>query len=164
MHRWRQADRKVVRAIAGSTSEGAPVATTTRKAHTDWTGGLLDGSGEVTFDSSGIGSQAVSWAARSEAPGGKTSPEELIAAAHSSCFSMALSGALAKAGTPPTSLNTRAEVDFTPGTGITAIRLFLRGDVPGLDAAGLAAAAKGAKENCPVSQALRAVPIELTVE
>jgi osmotically inducible protein OsmC len=77
---------------------------------------------------------------------------------------MALSGALAKAGTPPTSLNTRAEVDFTPGTGITAIRLFLRGKVPGLDTAGFAAAANDAKENCPVSKALKAVPIELTIE
>jgi len=140
------------------------VATTTRRAHTDWSGGLLDGSGDVTFDSSGIGTQPVSWTVRSEQPNGKTSPEELIAAAHSSCFSMALSGALAKAGTPATSLNTRAEVDFTPGTGITAIRLFLRGDVPGLDAAGFAAAATDAKENCPVSQALKSVPIELTVE
>ena len=138
--------------------------TTTRKAHTDWTGGLVDGSGDVTFDSSGIGTQSVSWAARSEEPNGKTSPEELIAAAHSSCFSMALSGALAKAGTPPTSLSTRAEVDFTPGAGITEIRLFVRGDVPGLDVAGFAAAADGAKENCPVSQALKSVPIELTVE
>ena len=140
------------------------MATTTRRAHTDWSGGLLDGSGEVAFDSSGIGAQPVSWAARSEEPGGKTSPEELIAAAHSSCLSMSLSGALARAGTPPTSLNTRAEVDFTPGSGITAIRLFVRGDVPGVDAAGFAAAANTAKENCPVSQALKSVPIELTVE
>ena len=140
------------------------MATTTRRAHTEWAGGLLDGSGEVTFDSSGIGSQPVSWAARSEEPGVKTSPEELIAAAHSSCFSMSLSGALARAGTPPTSLHTRAEVDFTPGTGITAIRLFTRGDVPGLDAEGFAAAANNAKDNCPVSKALKSVPIELTVE
>ena len=92
-----------------------------------------------------------------------TSPEELIAAAHSTCFSMALSHGLAQAGTPPTHIETSAEVDFKPGTGITAIRLFVRGEVPGLDADGFAAAAAGAKENCPVSQALKAVPIELTI-
>jgi osmotically inducible protein OsmC len=106
----------------------------------------------------------VSWPARSAEPNGVTSPEEFIAAAHSACFSMALSNGLAKAGTPPTQLNTRAEVDFQPGTGITAIRLFVSGDVPGLDAEGFAAAAAAAKEGCPVSQALKAVPIALVVE
>ena len=138
--------------------------TTTRKAHTEWTGSLLDGSGQVTLDSSGTATFDVSWAARSEEANGKTSPEELIAAAHSACFSMALSSGLAKAGTPPTALHTRAEVDFTPGTGITGIRLFASGDVPGLDADGFAEAAMNAKDGCPVSQALKAVPIELTVE
>lgn len=137
---------------------------TTRHAHTRWTGSLLEGSGTVTLDSSGLGSYDVSWPSRAEEPNGRTSPEELIAAAHSSCFSMALSGALARAGSPPTSLETRAEVDFQPGVGITSIRLFVRGDVPGLDANGFAEAARDAKENCPVSQALKAVPIELTVE
>ena len=104
------------------------------------------------------------WAARSEEPNGVTSPEELLAGAHSACFSMALSAALAKAGTPATTLDTRAEVDFTPGTGITGIRLFVRGDVPGLAADAFVAAAHDAKDNCPVSQAIRAVPIVLTVE
>ena len=92
-----------------------------------------------------------------------TSPEELIAAAHATCFSMALSHGLSQAGTPPTSLATSAEVDFQPGTGITAIRITVSGQVPGLDEAGFAAAAENAKVNCPVSQALRAVPISLTV-
>ena len=86
------------------------------------------------MDSSGVGTYPVSWPSRAEEPAGKTSPEELIAAAHSSCFSMALSNGLAKAGTPATRLETRADVDFQPGTGITEIRLHVRGDVPGLDA------------------------------
>jgi osmotically inducible protein OsmC len=137
---------------------------TTRHASAKWNGSLMEGSGEVSLDSSGIGTFAVSWPARSAEPNGVTSPEELIAAAHATCFSMALSHGLAQAGTPPTQLNTRAEVDFQPGTGITGIRLFVSGDVPGLDADGFAAAAAAAKEGCPVSQALKAVPIELVVE
>ncbi len=137
--------------------------TTTRSASAVWNGALLDGSGQVTLDSSGIGTYPVSWPARSAEPNGVTSPEELIAAAHATCFAMALSNELAKAGTPPTELRTSAEVDFTVGTGITAIRLHLEGEVPGLDDAGFRAAAEGAKEHCPVSQALSAVPISLTV-
>lgn len=137
---------------------------TTRSSSTVWNGSLLEGSGEVTLESSGTGTFPVSWPARSEEPNGLTSPEELIAAAHSACFSMALSNILAKQGTAPTTLNTRAEVDFQPGTGITGIRLFISGDVPGLGADGFAAAAAAAKEGCPVSQALAAVPITLVVE
>jgi osmotically inducible protein OsmC len=134
---------------------------TTRKASTTWTGGLADGHGEVTLESSGIGTYDVSWAARSEEPGGKTSPEELIAAAHSSCFSMALSNALGKAGTPPQQLQTSAEVDFQPGKGITGIRLSVRGSVDGIDADQFASYAEEAKKNCPVSQALAGVDITL---
>jgi osmotically inducible protein OsmC len=137
---------------------------TTRHASAKWNGSLMEGGGEVTLDSSGIGTFAVSWPARSAEPNGVTSPEELIAAAHATCFSMALSNGLAKAGTPPTELRTSAEVDFVPGTGITEIRLRVSGDVPGLDAAGFAEAAAAAKEGCPVSQALKAVPITLTVD
>jgi osmotically inducible protein OsmC len=137
---------------------------TTRSARTAWAGGLVDGRGEVTLESSGVGTFDVSWAARAEEPNGSTSPEELIAGAHSACFCMALSSALGKAGTPPTSLDARAEVDFTPGTGITGIRLSVRGEVPGLDDEAFATAAHDAKENCPVSQALKDVPIVLTVE
>ncbi len=137
---------------------------TTRSALTVWNGTLFEGDGQVTLDSSGSGSFPVSWPARAEEPNGKTSPEELIAAAHCSCFCMALSNGLAKAGTPPTRLEAKAEVDFQPGTGITGIRLHVKGDVPDLDAQGFTAAAEDAKVNCPVSQALRAVPITLSVE
>ena len=135
---------------------------TTRKAETHWEGSLADGSGRVQLVSSGVGGFDVTWASRAEDPNGRTSPEELIAAAHSSCFSMALSHALAQAGTPPTSLDVSAEVDFQAGTGITAIRLGVTGTVPGLDQAGFEKAANDAKANCPVSQALKAVPIALT--
>jgi lipoyl-dependent peroxiredoxin len=134
---------------------------TTRNATTHWEGSLMEGGGEVTLESSGIGTYAVSWPARAEEANGKTSPEELIAAAHSSCFSMALSGALAKAGTPPTSLDTSAAVTFQPGTGITGIALTVRGVVPGMTAEQFEEAAQGAKTGCPVSQALSAVPITL---
>ena len=89
---------------------------TTRSAHTVWEGNLLEGNGVVTFDSSGaIGEQPVTWASRAQEANGKTSPEELIAAAHSACYNMALSNILAKAGTPPQALDTRADVTFEPG-------------------------------------------------
>jgi osmotically inducible protein OsmC len=138
--------------------------TTTRKAAAIWNGNLLEGSGTVSLVSSEVGTFNVSWPARSAEPNGQTSPEELLGAAHAACFSMALSSGLAKAGTPPTQLRTSAEVDFLPGTGITEIRLTVSGDVPNLDAEGFRAAAESAKANCPVSQALKAVPINLTVE
>jgi osmotically inducible protein OsmC len=137
---------------------------TERTAEVTWHGSLLEGSG--TIDSVGSGAFApldVSWAARAEEEsGGKTSPEELIAAAHAACFSMALSHGLAQAGTPANELRTSATVTFVPGTGITKIVLSTRGDVPGLDEAGFRAAAEAAKEGCPVSKALAGVPeIEL---
>jgi osmotically inducible protein OsmC len=137
---------------------------TTRTAHTAWEGNLLEGKGVVTFDSSGIGEQPVTWASRAEQANGKTSPEELIAAAHSSCFSMALSHALAGAGTPPTRIETKADVTFQPGTGITGIHLSVEGTVPGLDADGFAAAAEDAKKNRPVSQALAGTEITLSAK
>lgn len=135
----------------------------TRTAKTSWEGSLEDGKGRVSLESSGIGTYDVSWPARTEEPGGRTSPEELIAAAHSSCFSMALSGALSKAGTPPQSLETRAEVTFVVGEGITTIRLTVVGRVDGISEEDFVAAAEGAKENCPVSQALAGVK-EVTVD
>lgn len=137
---------------------------TTRTAHTVWNGDLKQGSGEVTFDSSGIGTQPVTWASRAEEPNGRTSPEELIAAAHSSCFSMALSNGLNSKGTPPTRLNTRAEVTFQPGTGITGIHITVEGEVPGADEAAFTAAAEEAKADCPVSQALSGTTITLTAK
>ncbi|GAB2998800.1 OsmC family protein [Saccharothrix stipae] len=135
---------------------------TTRKATTHWEGNLLQGKGTVALESSGIGSYDVSWPSRAEAANGKTSPEELIAAAHSSCYSMALSHGLAQAGTPPQQVDTSAEVTFQPGTGITGIHLTVTAIVPGLDAEGFAAAAEDAKRNCPVSQALTGTEITLT--
>lgn len=138
---------------------------TTRSAHTVWEGSLLEGNGVVTFDSSGaIDAQPVTWASRSEEANGKTSPEELIAAAHSSCFSMAFSHALAQAGTPVNKLVTSADVTFQPGEGITGIHLTVEGTVPGLDEEAFVAAAEQAKVNCPVSQALKAVPVTLTAK
>ena len=134
---------------------------TTRNASTHWEGTLFEGAGQVTLESSGIGSYDVSWASRAEEANGKTSPEELIAAAHSSCFSMALSNGLAKAGTPATSLDTSAAVDFVPGTGITEIRLTVRGVVEGISADDFVAAATAAKDGCPVSQALTGTTIKL---
>ena len=136
-----------------------------RRASVTWNGDLMSGSGTIDEVGSGaFGPLDVSWAARSEeASGGKTSPEELIAAAHAACFSMALSHGLAQAGTPPEQLQTSATVTFVPGTGITKIALTARGSVPGLDAEGFRAAAETAKENCPVSKALAAVP-DVTVD
>ena len=134
---------------------------TTRTATTHWEGSLFEGAGKVTLESSGLGTYDVSWAARAEEPNGKTSPEELIGAAHSACFSMALSNGLAKAGTPPTALDTSAEVDFVPGEGITEVRLTVRGSVAGMSAEDFAAAAEDAKTNCPVSQALTGTTITL---
>ena len=134
---------------------------TTRNASTHWEGTLFEGAGKVTLESSGTGTYDVSWASRAEDANGKTSPEELIAAAHSSCFSMALSNGLAKAGTPATSLDTSAAVDFVLGTGITEIRLTVKAVVPGMSEEDFVAAAEGAKVGCPVSQALAAVPIKL---
>ncbi|AQW50546.1 OsmC family peroxiredoxin [Streptomyces violaceusniger] len=137
---------------------------TTRTAHTVWQGNLAQGQGTVTFDSSGIDQQPVSWPSRAEQANGKTSPEELIAAAHSSCFSMALSHGLTQAGNPPTQLTTQADVTFQPGTGITGIHLTVEGTVEGLDEAAFTAAAEDAKKNCPVSQALAGTEITLSAK
>jgi osmotically inducible protein OsmC len=134
---------------------------TTRNATTRWHGPLIEGAGQVTLESSGLGTYDVTWASRAEDPNGRTSPEELIAAAHSSCFSMALSGALARAGTPPEMLETSAAVTFQPGEGITGVHLTVRGTVPGIDADAFVQAAETAKTNCPVSKALTGTTITL---
>jgi osmotically inducible protein OsmC len=134
---------------------------TTRTSKTHWEGSLMEGAGSVSLESSGLGTYDVTWASRAEDPNGRTSPEELIAAAHSACFSMALSHALAGAGTPPQSIDTQADVDFQPGKGITGIRLSVVGQVEGLSADDFAAAAEEAKKNCPVSQALAGTTITL---
>ncbi len=134
---------------------------TVRNANAHWEGSLMEGSGTVELSTSGAGSFPVTWAARSQDANGKTSPEELIAAAHSTCFSMALSNGLADAGTPPTTVDTSAEVTFVPGKGITEIKLTVKAAVPGMSAEDFEAAAQDAKANCPVSQALKAVDISL---
>jgi len=135
-----------------------------RTANVTWSGSLLEGSGRIENVGSGsFGPLDVTWASRTEDSGGRTSPEELIAAAHASCFSMALSGGLARAGTPPERLETSATVTFVPGTGITKSALTVRGTVPGMDEAAFREAAEDAKINCPVSQALAAVP-EITLD
>jgi lipoyl-dependent peroxiredoxin len=138
---------------------------TDRRADVTWQGSLMDGSGTIRSTTSGaIGEQPVSWAARSEdRTGGKTSPEELIAAAHASCFSMALSNGLTRAGNPPEQLDTSATVTFQPGEGITKIALTVEGTVPGIDEAAFKEAADDAKRNCPVSKALASVP-EITLD
>jgi lipoyl-dependent peroxiredoxin len=134
---------------------------TTRNATTQWQGSLMEGAGEVTLESSGLGTFDVTWASRAEDPNGRTSPEELIAAAHSACYSMALSNTLAKAGTPPERLETSAAVTFQPGEGITGVHLTVRGTVPGIAAEQFTEAAESAKTGCPVSQALTGTTITL---
>jgi lipoyl-dependent peroxiredoxin len=138
---------------------------TDRRAEVTWNGSLLEGSGTIDSSTSGvIGGQTVSWKARStDEAGGSTSPEELIAAAHAACFSMALSAGLSKEGHPPDELKTSATVTFQPGEGITKIALAVTGTVPGIDADAFRAAAEGAKESCPVSKALAGVP-EITLD
>ena len=135
-----------------------------RTASVTWTGSLTDGAGRIDSVGSGaFGPLEVTWASRTEDSDGLTSPEELIAAAHASCYSMALSGALAKAGSPPEKLETSATVTFVPGTGITKSAIRVRGTVPGIDEAAFLEAAEGAVEGCPVSKALAALP-EITLD
>jgi len=137
---------------------------TERHADVTWNGSLMEGSGRIDSSTSGrLDGLDIDWRARSEEAGGKTSPEDLIAAAHASCFAMALSNGLAKAGNPPDELKTSATVTFVPGQGITRIELTVRGTVPGIGADAFRQAAQDAKENCPVSQALAGVP-EITLD
>jgi lipoyl-dependent peroxiredoxin len=127
-----------------------------RKAEVTWSGNLLNGTGKIDFTGSGaIQGLDMTWASRSEPDeNGRTSPEELIAAAHASCFSMALSHGLAQAGTPPDRLHVKATSTFVPGTGITNMKLDVTGRVRGMDEDAFRQAAETAKENCPVSKAM----------
>ena len=131
----------------------------TREARAVWNGDLLSGTGMVSAISSGTFSDLpVSWSARTEAPGGKTSPEELLAAAHASCFAMALSAGLARAGTPPSRMEVRSRVTFDKvgdGWSVVSSELDVKGNVPGAEAAKFVAAAEDAKDNCPISRALK---------
>jgi osmotically inducible protein OsmC len=133
----------------------------TRTANAHWEGSLLEGKGTVSLDSSGIGTYDVSWPARTEEPNGVTSPEELIAAAHSTCFSMSLSNVLTKAGHTVETVDTKADVTFQPGEGITGVALTTRASVPNLSADDFATFAEEAKTACPVSQALAGTTITL---
>ena len=135
-----------------------------RTAHVTWSGSLMDGAGTITSVESGaFGPLDVTWAARTEDSAGLTSPEELIAAAHAACFSMALSHGLAQGGTPPEKLDVDATVTFVAGTGITKSALVVRASVPGIEEAAFLEAAEAAKVGCPVSKALAAVP-EITLD
>jgi osmotically inducible protein OsmC len=132
---------------------------TDRKAQVTWHGDLMSGSGRIDSVTSGaIGGLDVDWRARSEDAQSKTSPEELIAAAEASCFSMALSNGLAQAGHPADELRTSATVTFQPGEGITKMAIEVVGKVPGMEDGAFQEAAQTAKENCPVSKALAGVP------
>jgi lipoyl-dependent peroxiredoxin len=137
-----------------------------RNAHATWEGDLRGGTGRFDTGSGAISGQEVTYASRFEDSGGRTSPEELIAAAHATCLSMALAGGLAKAGHPPTRLETDAVATLDQAEGgfrITSMRLSVRGEVDGIDEDAFRAAAEEAKEGCPVSNAL-ADGIEITLE
>ena len=139
-----------------------------RQADAVWEGELVSGKGVVSASTSGAFTELpVTWASRTEpSSGGRTSPEELIAAAHASCFSMALSAGLGGSGTPPERLEVSARVTFEAVDGgfkVASSALTVRGKVPGLDAAGFAKAAADARDGCPVSQALKG-NVELSVE
>ncbi len=137
---------------------------TDRTASVTWHGGLTDGGGTIESVTSGVlSSLEVDWANRAEDAQGKTSPEELIAAAHAACFSMAFSGALAKAGHAPERLETSATVIFVPGTGITKSALTVRANIPGIDESTFHELAEQSKDGCPVSKALEG-NVELSLE
>jgi lipoyl-dependent peroxiredoxin len=133
----------------------------TSEAATAWKGSLFEGSGAVTLQTSGTGTFDVNWKARSEGSNSVTTPEELLAAAHSACFSMALSHALAQNGTPPQSVDATASVTFVPGAGISGSHLNVNAVVPGLSDEDFQRIAADAKANCPVSQALAGIDITL---
>ena len=136
---------------------------TEKTARATWEGTLAEGKGRFSLGSRAVIDQPVTWKDRAEGGEG-TSPEELIAAAHASCVLMALAGGLARAGTPPQKLESEARTTFDQvgeGFRITKIDLSIRGQVEGIDDAAFRAAAEGAKENCPVSQALKG-NVELT--
>jgi len=128
---------------------------TISRADAVWKGDFLHGSGQVKAASGAFEEFPVSWASRAESQQGKTSPEELLAAAHAACFSMAFSNGLTKAGHNVEELNTTAEVEFVPGTGITSVKLTVRGRIGGIEDSEFQSLAEEAKEGCPVSKALK---------
>ena len=134
---------------------------TQSKAQAHWEGSLMEGAGSVELATSGAARFDLTWAKRAESGAGTTNPEELIAAAHAACYSMALSHALAGNGTPPESLQVTAAVTFVPGTGITGSHLLVNAKVPGLGEEDFQRIAEEAKAGCPVSQALAGIQITL---
>ena len=138
-----------------------------RRAEATWEGDLVSGNGVVSAVSSGVFTDLpVSWAARTEGSGGKTSPEELVAAAHAACYCMALSAGLGRAGTPPRKLEVSATVTFEEvdaGWKVASSALTVRGDVPGVDSSAFNEAAEAAKDGCPISGALKG-NVDLSVE
>ena len=133
----------------------------TSEATTLWHGDLKSGAGTTTLDSSNAAEFPVSWAARSQGEAGKTNPEELLGAAHSACYSMALANMLATVGTPPESLQVTAAVTFDPAEGITGSHLLVSAKIPGISDADFQSIAAEAKKTCPVSRALVGIPITL---
>jgi lipoyl-dependent peroxiredoxin len=142
-----------------------------RTAEVTWNGSLAEGAGTIDYVTSGAFARLpVTWASRTEAADGRTSPEELLASAHASCYAMSLSGKLGRNGTPPTSLEITATVTFDKGEagwGVVSSALTVRGNVPGIDAATFVELAEAAKDGCPISQALKgnvALSVEATLE
>jgi lipoyl-dependent peroxiredoxin len=136
----------------------------TSEATTVWNGDLMSGSGTVTLDSSQSADFSVNWKARAEGAANTTNPEELLGAAHASCYSMQLANTLAKAGHTPTSIQATAAVTFAAGTGVVGSHLLVNADVPGITEEEFLKFAEDAKVNCPVSQALAGIPITLEAE
>lgn len=139
----------------------------TSSATTVWEGDLAHGSGQATPDSGAFETVEVSWASRTERAAGKTSPEELLAAAHAACFCMGLAHELAEAGTPPERLEAEATVDFVPGEGVKSSRISVRGTVPDIDEGTFESAAQSAGEGCPISGALKGnveIAVDATLE
>lgn len=134
---------------------------TVSKAQTEWAGTLFEGNGTVALASSGAATLPVNWKARADGSSSVTTPEELLGAAHSACFSMAFSNALTENGTPPETISTRADVSFVPGTGITGSHLTVSAKVPGLSDEDFQRIAGEAKAGCPVSAALTGIPISI---
>jgi len=135
----------------------------TSSATTVWEGGLEHGAGTTTPASEAFATVDVSWASRTSRAAGKTSPEELLAAAHASCYCMALAHELGEAGTPPERLEATARVEFVPDEGVTSSQIVVSGRVPGIDEHGFGAAAAAAGDGCPISGALKG-NVEITVE
>ena len=136
----------------------------TSEATTVWNGDLMTGAGTTTLDSSQTAEFRVNWKARTEGETSTSNPEELLGAAHASCYSMQLANTLAKAGFPPTSIQTTAAVTFAVGTGVVGSHLLVSADVPGITEEQFMASAEDAKVNCPISRALAAIPITLEAE